>query len=59
MFALILALTFNPATHQTGWIVTKHTFQTEAECVKFAESKDGQKFMFQNGALSYACDTLK
>ncbi len=59
MFALILALTFNPATHQTYYTVAVDGFQSEESCETYANSEAGQKYMENVGALSYTCDQLK
>lgn len=59
MFYLIMALAFNPTTHQTAWGVSEKSFQTYDQCTTFAQSQDGQKYLADNGALSYNCDQLK
>lgn len=57
MFALILALHFNPVNHQTTWEVYQEGFTTEADCVEYAQ--DHQTELANYGALSYTCDELK
>lgn len=59
MFALILAMAFNPATGQTTWAVGPTGFVNEKSCVVYAESDAGQKFMRKVGALAFNCDQLK
>lgn len=63
MFALILALSFNPASHQTTWDLYRDTsgevvtFSTWEECEAFKGKHP--EILESSGALRAVCDEPK
>ncbi|AZV02071.1 hypothetical protein Arno162_31 [Pectobacterium phage Arno162] len=57
MFALIIALSFNPITNSANWVVLKDGFTSDQQCMDYAETHQDE--LRKAGALTYNCDTLK